>query len=337
MKKYVRYNIVFAGLVLLLVALTVWNINSGSVNISIKEICSIIFAGGGSTAERNIIWQIRLPRIITATILGGGLALAGFLLQTFFNNPIAGPFVLGISSGAKLVVAFAMILLIKYTGEIYSITLILAAFAGALISMGFVLLVSKKVKQMSMLLVAGIMISYICSAITEFMITFAQDSDVVNLHSWSQGSFSGMNWRDVGISMIVILAVFLLVFMLAKPIGAYQMGESYAQSMGVNVSHFRIILITLSSLLAGCVTAFAGPISFVGIAVPQIVKLMLKTSRPILVIPATFLGGGVFCLFCDYVARTAFAPVELSISTVTALFGAPVVIAMLINRQKDRV
>ena len=140
------------------------------------------------------------------------------------------------------------------------------------------------------------MISYICSAITEFLVTFASDSDIVNLHNWSQGSFSGMDWGDVRMSAAVVFAVLAVVFLLAKPIVAYQMGESYAQSMGVNVKRFRVLLILLSSLLAGCVTAFAGPISFVGIAVPQLIKLGLRTAKPILLIPASFLGGAVFCM-----------------------------------------
>ena len=138
-------------------------------------------------------------------------------------------------------------------------------------------------------------------------------------------------------SVAVVFAVLVVVFLLAKPIGAYQMGESYVQSMGVNVKRFRVLLILLSSLLAGCVTAFAGPISFVGIAVPQLIKLGLRTAKPILLIPASFLGGAVFCMFCDYLARVAFAPVELSISTVTAIFGAPVVIVMLLRRQGGRI
>ena len=187
-----------------------------------------------------------------------------------------------------------------------------------------------------MLLVAGIMISYICSAVTEFLITFAQDSDIVNLHSWSQGSFSGTTWDDVRFFTVVIFLCLAAVFLLSKPIGAYQMGEAYAQSMGVNVKRFRVILILMSSLIAGCVTAFAGPISFVGIAVPHLIRMLLRTTKPILMIPACFLGGAVFCMFCDYIARTAFSPVELSISTVTALFGAPVVIVMLIRRHSQK-
>lgn len=333
-KRYARYNIVFLLLFAAFVLITVLNINSGSVNISVKEIAKIIFLREGDEMAYSIIWKIRLPRIVTSALLGGGLALSGFLLQTFFGNPIAGPFVLGISSGAKLVVAITMIVLIQYVNSISAFTMVIAAFIGALISMGFVLLASRKVHQMSMLLVTGIMISYICSAITEFLITFAKDTDIVNLHNWSQGSFSGMDWDDVWMCFVIITVTFAATFMLAKPIGAYQLGESYAQSVGVNIKRFRVILILLSSLLAGCVTAFAGPISFVGIAVPHIVKIALKTARPIVVIPATFIGGGVFCMFCDYIARTAFSPTELSISTVTAIFGAPIVIGMLLKKQQ---
>lgn len=331
-----RYTAVFVGLFIALILITIWNINSGSVNISPGEIFKVIFTGEGDPMAVNILWKIRLPRLIAAAVLGGALALSGFLMQTFFGNPIAGPFVLGISAGSKLFVAAVMVFMLNYVNYISSATLVLAAFAGALISMGFVLLAARSIRQMSMLLVAGIMISYICSAITEFVVTFAQDSDIVNLHSWSQGSFSGMAWGDVKISSVVILLTLIFTFFLAKPISAYQMGEGYAQSMGVNVKLFRVLLILLSSLLAGCVTAFAGPISFVGIAVPQIVKLCLKTAKPILVIPASFLGGAVFCMFCDYIARTAFSPTELTISTVTSIFGAPVVIAMLVKRHGSK-
>ena len=327
-----RYGAVFIGLIAAFVLLVVWNINTGSVHIPVRDIARIIFFREGDATQMGIVWKLRLPRIIAAAVLGGGLALSGFLMQTFFGNPIAGPFVLGISSGSKLFVALTMIVALRFVSFVSSWMMVVAAFVGALIAMGFVLLAARSIRQMSMLLVAGIMISYICSAVTEFLITFAKDSDIVNLHSWSQGSFSGTKWGDVRFFAIMILVCFVVVFLMAKPIGAYQMGESYAQSMGVNDKRFRVLLILMSSLIAGCVTAFAGPISCVGIAVPHLIKMLLKTAKPILVIPASFLGGGVFCLFCDYIARTAFAPVELSISTVTALFGAPVVIAMLIRR-----
>ncbi len=333
--RRVRYGVVFAGLIAALVLLVVWNINTGSVHISVGNIARIIFLRQGELSEVNIVWKLRLPRIIAAAVLGGGLALSGFLMQTFFGNPIAGPFVLGISSGSKLFVAITMIVALQYIPFISSWMMVVAAFVGALIAMGFVLLAARSIRQMSMLLVAGIMISYICSAITEFLINFAKDSDIVNLHNWSQGSFSGTKWSDVYVFTAIILVCLVAVFLMSKPINAYQMGEAYAQSMGVNVKRFRVLLILMSSLIAGCVTAFAGPISFVGIAVPHLIKMLLKTAKPILVIPASFLGGAVFCLFCDYIARMAFEN-ELSISTVTALLGAPVVIAMLIRRHGSK-
>ena len=329
-----RYAAVFLVLILAFAAITVLNINSGNVNISIPEIFRILLRRTGEGKEYNIIWKIRLPRILMAAILGGALSLSGFLLQTFFENPIAGPFVLGISSGAKMVVALTMIFYLEWARNITSYTMIVAAFLGSLLSVGFILLMSRRIKNMAGLLVGGIMIGYICSAVTDFVVTFAEDSDIVNLHGWSQGSFSGMSWSNVAISAAVIGITFVITFLMAKPIGAYQLGEAYAQSMGVNIKVFRIALILLSSILSACVTAFAGPISFVGIAVPFLVKQSLGTSRPLVVIPGTFLGGAVFCMMCDLIARMAFAPLELSISTVTSIFGAPVVIFMMLRRKR---
>ena len=313
---------------------TVLNINTGSVHIPAGRILRILFTGRGETSEVGIIWKIRMPRILLSAVLGGGLALSGFLLQTFFGNPIAGPFVLGISSGAKMCVALVMIALLGRFGEVSSWILILAAFAGAMLSTAFILVVSRSVRHMAGLLVAGIMIGYICSAVTEFLITFAEDSDIVNLHGWSQGSFSGANWSSTGTAALITGIAFVCVFFLSKPIGAYQMGEAYAQSMGVNIRRFRVALILLSGILSACVTAFAGPVSFVGIAVPFLVKQALGTSKPIVVIPAAFLGGAVFCMISDLIARMAFAPTELNISTVTSVLGAPIVIYMLIRKKR---
>ena len=335
-RRSALYCAVFLALLAALCVITVLNVNIGSVPISVGEIVRILLHKEGNPTQVSIIWKIRLPRILMAALLGGALSLSGFLLQTFFANPIAGPFVLGISSGAKMAVALSMIYYIGAFGAVSSWTLILAAFLGSLLSVGFILILSHRLKGMATLLVAGIMIGYICSAITDFVVTFAEDSDIVNLHGWSLGSFSGMSWDNVRITAIIVGATTLAVFLLSKPIGAYQLGEAYAQSMGVNIRLFRVALIVLSSILSACVTAFAGPISFVGIAVPYLVKRLLNTSKPIVVIPAVFLGGAVFCMGCDLIARTAFAPTELNISTVTSVFGAPVVIGMMLRRNKER-
>ena len=331
-----RYQAVFIGLIAAALLIVVLNINIGSVPIPISDIARILFTRVGDATQVNIIWKIRMPRIVTAALLGGALALAGFLLQTFFSNPISGPFVLGISHGAKLMVALVMIYFIGTFGSLPSVALVAAAFVGSMMSTGFILLISRRMRAMSSLLVAGIMIGYICSAITDFVVTFAQDSDIVNLRNWSLGSFSGMNWENVKTAALVTLVTSALVFLMAKPIGAYQLGENYARSMGVNIKLFRTALIVLSSILSATVTAFAGPISFVGIAVPHLIKRVLNTSKPIVVIPACFLGGAVFCMFCDLIARTAFAPLEMNISTVTSMFGAPVVIVMMLQREKEK-
>lgn len=325
----------FAGLFAALVLLVIWNINAGSVHLPVSEIIEILFRRSGDNAV--IIWNIRLPRIVSALLLGGALSLSGFLLQTFFANPIAGPFILGISSGAKLILSLTLIGFLSRGISVSSFALILAAFIGATLSMGFVLAISLKAKQMSLLIIGGVMIGYICSAITDFVVTFADDANIINLHHWSQGSFSGMSWPNVGVMVAVVLPVLICTFLLSKPISAYQLGEVYAQNMGVNIRLFRIALILLSSLLSACVTAFAGPISFVGVAVPHLIRGIFKTAKPIVMIPACFLGGAVFCLFCDLIARTAVSPAELSISSVTAVFGAPVVILVMLRRQKDHI
>lgn len=333
MKRYVASFITITAVLLLLIFL---NINSGSMDMAISDVIAILTKKQNQGTMYHIIWDIRLPRIIAAVFLGGALSVSGFLLQTFFGNPIAGPYVLGISSGAKFLVALTMIFLLGRGITITSFGLVLAAFAGSLITMGFVLLISLRVQKMSLLVVCGIMVGYICSAATDLCVTFADDSNIVNLHNWSQGSFSGMSWESVQIFVILILVSLLVTFFLAKPIGAYQMGEAYAQNMGVSVKRLRVYLILLSSLLSAVVTAFAGPISFVGIAVPHLIKMMMGTSKPVLLIPGCFLGGAVITLFCDGVARTVFAPTEVSISSITAVFLVPVVIAMMVRRQEGR-
>ncbi len=332
-KRHTRYAVTLAALAVLFILLVFLNINLGSVNVRFQDIIRILFNQGGSETEYGIIWKIRLPRMTACVILGGALALSGFLLQTFFNNPIAGPYVLGISSGAKLAVAIVMVLVLSQYKTVGSAAMIAAAFAGAMVAMGFVLLIARAVRRASILIVSGVMIGYICSAITDFIITFADDASIVNLHNWSRGNFSGISWEDVRVMAAVVLLTSVIVFLMSKPIGAYQLGESYAQNMGVNIKAFRVFLVLLSSVLCACVTAFAGPISFVGVAVPHLVKSFLKTSRPLIVIPVCFLGGAIFCLGCDLITRTIFAPTELSVSSVSSVFGAPVVIAVLIRKK----
>ena len=352
-----RFSFIMLMLSGLLVLALVMNVNIGSVSIAIQDVFRMIWDGirygladifsrGGyaqelssvinRSTESQILFRIRIPRMLLAAILGGALSVSGYLLQVFFRNPIAGPFVLGISSGAKMVVGVTLIFLTQYIGSISSLTLILAAFLGSLMITFIVLLFSQKVRNMSMLLVIGIMVGYICGAVTDFCITFADDHDVVNLTNWSMGTFSGASWDNVQTAMLMCIPGVLAALLLSKPISAYALGEGYAQSMGIRIKPFRILLILLSSLLSACVTALAGPISFVGIAVPHITRTLLKSSKPVFVIPSAFLCGAVFCVFCDLIARTVFAPTELAIGTVTSVFGAPVVIYMMVKRRRTQ-
>lgn len=352
-----RFVLVMMLLFFLFLLGLVLNANIGTVAIRPAEVFQMIgrcirygianlFADGKYSEElaafinrdtsSQILFRIRLPRVLLAAVLGGALSVSGYLLQVFFHNPIAGPFVLGISSGAKMVVGITLIFLTGHIGTANSMTLITAAFTGSLLITALVLLFSQKVHNMSMLLVIGIMIGYICGAVTDFCVTFANEHDVINLTNWAMGSFSGANWNHVRTSLWVCIPGLIGAVLMSKPISAYILSESYAASMGVSIKLFRAALLLVSSLLSATVTAIAGPISFVGIAVPHITKMLLKSARPLYTIPAVFLCGSVFCIFCDLIARTLFAPVELMIGTVTSCFGAPVVIYLMIKRRRGQ-
>ncbi|WP_417080823.1 FecCD family ABC transporter permease [Mobilibacterium timonense] len=331
-----RYAGAFTFLAFLLVLLVAANICIGTVSLSFHDLMMAIGSPGRGDHDLGaaVIWNIRMPRLVAVMLLGGALSVSGFLLQTFFNNPIAGPYVLGISSGAKMVVAAAMILTSAEGLIMMPASMIIAAFAGSMMAMLCVLGVSRKVSSSAMLIVGGVMIGYICSAVTDLMVTFADDSSIVDLRSWSLGSFSGMSWESDRIIAATVISASAAAFLMSKPIRAYQLGEGYARSVGVDIRRFRFALVVLSSLLSAVVTAFAGPVSFVGVAVPHLVRSLFGTSKPLVVIPGCFLCGADFCLLCDLIARTAFSPVELSISSVTAIFGAPVVIWVMIRRRK---
>ena len=327
-----RLTIAYLSMAGALLALFALNLFWGSVALTPRAVAAALLGRGQDALAGSIVWQLRLPRAVMAALLGAALSAAGYLLQTFFANPIAGPFVMGISSGAKLAVALTMVVFLNRGLLTSSLTLILAAFAGALAAMAFVLAVARRVQRMSILVICGVMIGYICSAVTDIVVAFAQDSNIVNLHNWSMGSFSGVTWGNVEAAAAIVLPCLGAAFLLSKPMAAYQMGEAYARSVGVPVRVFSAALVLLSSLLAACVTAFAGPISFVGIAVPHLVRQALGSARPLYVLPGCALGGAAFCLLCDLIARSLFAPTELSISSVTAVFGAPIVIWLLVRR-----
>lgn len=328
-----RYKVCFLVMIFALVIFFFVGMGVGSADISVVDISKSLINPGDVYMGR-ILLSIRLPRIIAAIVLGGALSVSGYLLQIFFGNPIAGPYVLGISSAAKLFVALSMVFLLGRGVMISSLVMVIAAFIGSIIAMVAVMALAQKVRNMSLLVVCGVMIGYICSAITEFVVTFADDTNIVNLHNWSLGSFSGINMEQVLVSSVIVIIAVICTFIFSKPIGAFQLGENYARNMGVNIKRIRIILILLSSILSATVTAFAGPISFVGIAVPHIMRMAMKTAKPVVMVPGCFLGGAIITLVCDCIARTAFAPTEISISAVTSVFLAPVVIYLLVARRE---
>lgn len=327
MKKSLGFK--YVVLIMLVLFLVVLNICIGSARIPFKEAISILVGRGTNSTYKDIIMDIRLPRIVAAFFTGSALALSGYLLQTFFRNPIAGPFILGISSGSKLFVA---LLLVATGGSIISyFSKILAGLLGAALVVVFVLLCSRKAPNMAVLLVCGVMVGYICNAVTDLTVTFAEDQDIVNLHNWSKDSLSGMSWGETLVIVLSVLVSFICILLMTKPMSAYICGESYAYSLGINIKLFRILLITISSILAAVVTAFIGPVSFVGVAVPHLMRSFVKGAKTRDMVIGCFLLGGAFCLFSDLVARCLFSPLELTLSTVTAIFGAPIVIYLLIK------
>ena len=329
-----RIIYVTAGLILALLLFLFLGLCAGSVSISPAELWKSLFGSGGNEVKQQIILELRFPRCLMAIILGGALALSGLLLQSFFENPIAGPFVLGISSGAKLFVAALLIISLKAGFTLSSLGMILAAFLGALLTVGLLMVVARRLSGGASMLVAGIMIGYVCSAVTDLVINISDDQNVVSLHNWSMGSFSGTQWSHVIIAAAIVLPLLILAIFLAKPMQAYYLGEAVAESLGVNLKLFRVLLVVTASLLAATVTAFAGPISFVGIAVPFLIRRLAGTERTRVIIPLSFLGGAVFCLLADLLSRLLLAPTELNVSVVTSLLGAPVVIVMLLIRHR---
>lgn len=332
-RRWKRFTLVLGLFAIGVCLFLVLNIILGSVTIPLGDTGRIIFGGAGSDeAYSAIIWNIRLPRALGAVLGGAALAVSGLLLQVFFRNPIVGPFVLGISSGSSFMVALAMMgsYLLGAT-VVSSLTLSLAAFIGALLVMGVVLMVAGKVRDIITLLVIGLMTGYVASALSSFLIAFAQSENVYRFVIWTMGSFSGFRWEEVRLLAIIGMVLLVASYLLAKPLNAFLLGEDYARSMGVNVKRFRYMVVFLSCALAAIVTAFAGPVAFIGMAVPHLARLSLGTSDNRILIPASILAGAMITALCDLLARMLFAPVELPVSATTAIFGAPMVIFFLIK------
>ncbi|MDR2795770.1 MAG: iron ABC transporter permease [Spirochaetaceae bacterium] len=333
-----RFAVSYAVLIAALVLVFLLNLGFGSANIGAGEIVSIIFGGGngGDSSGQVIIQRIRLPRALASIAAGGALALAGLLLQTFFSNPIVDSYVLGVSSGSTLFVGFIM--LGGYAlgfRRLPPATLVAGAFSGAMVVMSVILFAARRVKSIVTLLIIGLMCGYLCSAGTGMLSAFAEKEQIARFSIWAMGNFSGINGRELRILYAITLPLMAAAFLLGKQLNALNMGENYAVTMGVNVKVLRSLIILISSLLTAAVTAFAGPISFIGLAVPHICRVLFSTQDARILTPGVVLGGALMASFCDFAARTAVSPVELPLGSVTALAGAPLVVWLLSRRRYE--
>ena len=311
------------------------NIVVGSAGISFGEVMRILTGAIDSNETRAIIvMRIRLPRALAAAIGGAALAIAGLLLQTFFNNPIVEPYVLGISSGSSLFVGLVLLGGVTFGFETVTPTMMfIGAFTGSMLVMGIVLIAARQVDNIITLLIIGLMVGYLCSAATSILTAFADKERLQVFSMWTMGSFAGSTWPQIRLLALVILPLIFLAFMLAKPLNALSMGDKYASSMGINVRQIRYLLILIASVLTAAITAFAGPVSFIGLAVPHICRVVFKTYNNRVLIPATAMGGALMAGICDFVARNAIAPAELPLAAVTSVIGAPIVVYLLTRKE----
>jgi len=332
--KTSKVSLLFVLFGLLLALFLTLNIAFGSVQIPLKDLYKVIFGLEFNDIYNNVIWGIRFPRASAAILGGAALAVSGLLLQIFFRNPIVDPYVLGVSSGATLIVAILMLTGFSLgMGAIPPYLLSVAALVGALAVVILIVAISGRVKQVVTLLVIGLMIGYVCSAVSNILVAFANKENLHNFVLWTLGSFSGFGWDEVIILAIAGGALMIIAYLLCKSLNALLLGESYAQSMGVNIKTLRIFIVLISSALAALVTAFAGPVAFIGLAAPHLARLTLGTSDNKILIPATILLGALVTTLCDFLARITFSPVELPISAVSSLIGAPIVIVLLMKRR----
>lgn len=311
------------------------NIAMGSVSIPLKEVVSSLFGlDGVDDVNMAIIMNIRLPRTLATVVGGAALAVAGVLLQVFFSNPIVEPYVLGISSGSSLFVGLVILGGFRFGMKSLSpMGMVLGAFLGAMLVMLTVILAARKVKSITTLLIIGLMAGFVCSAITSMLSAFADKEKIAGFYMWTMGSFAGITWTQVKLLYLIGIPFLLAAFLMSKPLNSMMIGEKYAQSMGVGIRRFRILIVLISSILTAMVTAFAGPISFVGLAVPHIVRMIFKTSNNRIIIPAVCICGALMTSLCDLGTRMIMNPVELPLSCMTSIIGAPLVVFLLLKQK----
>ena len=316
------------------------NISLGSVTVPFSETIKAIFGGNlENTSWNYIIWDYRMPKAFTAILVGGGLSLSGLLMQTLFRNPLAGPFVLGISSGASLGAALLIMGSSLITGlfaisYVNDISLAIAASIGSFLALFAVMIMATKVKDTMTLLIIGLMFGSITGAIVGVLSYFTQAEKLQQYVYWSFGSVGNLSWQQLGILVVTILLGVVLSVASIKSLNANLLGENYARSFGVNLKKSRYIIIIATGLLAGSATAFAGPIAFVGLAVPHLTRQLFRTTNHRILVPAVFLYGAILMLLCDTIAQLPGSANVLPINAITSILGAPVVIWLLVRKRK---
>ncbi|PVX46867.1 iron complex transport system permease protein [Flavobacterium sp. 103] len=339
MNNQKRNTILFSFLFLGLIVLFFVNISLGSITIPFKEIYTSLTGGQSSKSTwEYIIINYRLPKAITAVLVGMGLSISGLLMQTLFRNPLAGPYVLGLSSGASLGVAFvilgASVLPSFLSGLLLSpYGIVLASTLGSTSVLLLVLLVSQRLRDTMAILIVGLMFGSFTSAVVGVLTYFSSAEQLQKFTFWSMGNLGNLSWTSILILTICVLLGLFLSLLSIKPLNALLLGENYAKSMGLNFNKARLIIILATSILAGSITAYAGPIAFIGLAVPHIAKLVFQTSNHTVLFWSTLLFGAAIMLVCDVVSQMPGMEITLPINAITSILGAPVVIWLLVRKR----
>ncbi len=338
MQQTKNHTVIFGLLLLTTLFVAILNISLGSVAIPAKEVFAALINGKTSNETwQFIIQNVRLPKTITAILVGSGLSVSGLLMQTLFRNPLAGPFVLGISSGASLGVAI-VIFGLHFFGSVFvfqnsSIGLTIAASLGSFAVLFIIMLAAKKIRNTMSILIIGLMFASFASAFISILAYFGTAEQIQQFLFWGFGSLSNLSWKEVGFLALIYIISMLIVVSVIKPLNSMLLGENYAKSLGVNISKTRLLILIATSLLTGIITAFVGPIAFIGLAVPHITKMLFTSSNHTILIPAVALVGAISMLVCDSIAQVPFSENMLPINAITSLLGAPVVIWLILKKR----
>lgn len=331
------YKYAWLGLILLFLLCLFINVSIGSVSIPLETIWKV-FTGGTHVDNtiQYIIVNYRLPKTFASIIAGSGLGISGLLMQTYFRNPLAGPFVLGISSGASLGVALLLMgsSFLGLSSILYHYSIPLAASLGSFLVLAIVMFASKNIRNTLSILIIGLMFGSFASAIISVLSYFSSANNLQQYIFWSLGSLADLQWNEIYLLLFILGISFVALLFIIKPLNALLLGENYAKSLGINLKNTQALVFIITSLLTGSITAFVGPIAFIGLAIPHITKLVFSTSNHKILIPAVGIIGAIVLLICDSLSHIPLASKSLPINAITSLLGAPIVIWLLISKSK---